>query len=217
MDFKFFKPQNWRKRSGEARRHNCAVLPTKQGSTPLRMDAIHTQFPFEPLSPRGTGTAHVERMRCYEKTIACDGAFALTALTATVSAEGATDFSYFNYYDVDAKNQITFKFHAEYTCRAYEKWGDADIVTEMPSNLYMAQSLESWTSDQIVFKIGVNKVYCKGREDGGDRHGAHTNLVTEPTKTVTFEGSDLCHKPLTNLTATIGGVLYREMTRLHLR
>ena len=134
----------------------------------------------------------------------------LTALTATVSAEGATDFSYFNYYDVDAKNQITFKFHAEYTCRAYEKWGDADIVTEMPSNLYMAQSLESWTSDQIVFKIGVNKVYCKGREDGGDRHGAHTNLVTEPTKTVTFEGSDLCHKPLTNLTATIGGVLYRE-------
>lgn len=134
----------------------------------------------------------------------------LTALTATVGAEGATDFSYFNYYDVDAKHQITFKFHADYTCRAYEKYGDADIVTAMPSNLYMAQRLESWTSNQIEFQIAVNKVYCKGREDGGDRHGEHTNLVTEPTKTVTFEGSDLCHKPLTNLTATIGSVLYRE-------
>lgn len=134
----------------------------------------------------------------------------LTALTATVGAEGATDFSYFNYYDVDAKHQITFKFHADYTCRAYEKYGDPDIVTAMPSNLYMAQSLESWTPNKIEFKIAVNKVYCKGREDGGDRHGEHTNLVTEPTKTVTFEGSDLCHKPLTNLTATIGGVLYRE-------
>ena len=27
MYFKLFKPQNWRKRSGEARRRNCAVLP----------------------------------------------------------------------------------------------------------------------------------------------------------------------------------------------
>lgn len=62
----------------------------------------------------------------------------LTALTATVAAEGVTDFSYFNYYDVDAKNQITFTFHADYTCRVYEKYGDADIVTAMPSDLYMA-------------------------------------------------------------------------------
>ena len=27
MYFKLFKPQNWRKRSGETRGHNCAVLP----------------------------------------------------------------------------------------------------------------------------------------------------------------------------------------------
>ena len=27
MYFKLFKPQNWRKRSAEARRRNCAVLP----------------------------------------------------------------------------------------------------------------------------------------------------------------------------------------------
>ena len=27
VDFKFFKPMNWRKRSTEARRRNCAVLP----------------------------------------------------------------------------------------------------------------------------------------------------------------------------------------------
>ena len=27
MYFKLFKPQNWRKRSVEARRRNCAVLP----------------------------------------------------------------------------------------------------------------------------------------------------------------------------------------------
>ena len=134
----------------------------------------------------------------------------LTALTATVSAEGATDFSYFNYYDFDAKNQITFTFHADYTCRVYEKYGDADIVTAMPSDLYMAKSLESWTSDQIVFNINVNKVYCKGREDGGDIHGTHTNPINE-SRTVTFtredNGEALCHKPL-NLTATIGGVVY---------
>ena len=60
----------------------------------------------------------------------------LTALTATVAAEGPTDFSYFNYYDVDAKNQITFTFHADYTCRVYEKYGDADIVTAMASLPY---------------------------------------------------------------------------------
>ena len=27
MSFELFKPQNWRKRSGETRGHNCAVLP----------------------------------------------------------------------------------------------------------------------------------------------------------------------------------------------
>ena len=27
MYFEIFKPQNWRKRSAEARGHNCAVLP----------------------------------------------------------------------------------------------------------------------------------------------------------------------------------------------
>ena len=32
MYFKLFKPQNWRKRSAEARRHNRAVLPPQMGS-----------------------------------------------------------------------------------------------------------------------------------------------------------------------------------------
>ena len=30
MYFELFKPQNWRKRSTEARRRNCAVLPLRQ-------------------------------------------------------------------------------------------------------------------------------------------------------------------------------------------
>ena len=32
MYFELFKPQNWRKRSAEARRHNRAVLPPQMGS-----------------------------------------------------------------------------------------------------------------------------------------------------------------------------------------
>ena len=35
MYFKLFKPQDWRKRSAEARRRNCAVLP-KQKAPPYR-------------------------------------------------------------------------------------------------------------------------------------------------------------------------------------
>ena len=32
MYFELFKPQNWRKRSAEAHRHNRAVLPPQMGS-----------------------------------------------------------------------------------------------------------------------------------------------------------------------------------------
>ena len=35
MYFELFKPQNWRKRSAEARRHNRAVLPPQMGSRPF--------------------------------------------------------------------------------------------------------------------------------------------------------------------------------------
>ena len=31
MYFELFKPQNWRKRSIEARRHNCALMPQPKG------------------------------------------------------------------------------------------------------------------------------------------------------------------------------------------
>ena len=31
MYFKLFNLRDWRKRSGEGRRHNCAVLPSEKG------------------------------------------------------------------------------------------------------------------------------------------------------------------------------------------
>ena len=33
MYFSFFEPKNWRKRSAEVRRHNCAVLPLEKSHT----------------------------------------------------------------------------------------------------------------------------------------------------------------------------------------
>ena len=133
----------------------------------------------------------------------------VAALTATVAAEGSTDFSQLTYYDDDAKHQITFNFLAEYTCRLDVKWGGDAIVTAMPSSSYMAQGLNNWTSDQIVFNIRINQVSCKGREDGGDIHGTHKYSIVDP-KIVTFSGSDLCHKPLNNLTAEVNSVVYGE-------
>ena len=73
----------------------------------------------------------------------------------------------------------------------------------------MAQGLNNWTSDQIVFNIRINQVSCKGREGGGDIHGTHKYSFVDP-QTVTFSGSDLCHKPLNNLTAAVNGVVYGE-------
>ena len=40
MDFKFFKPQHWRKRSGAARRRDHAVLPTKLLRDQGSLDAV---------------------------------------------------------------------------------------------------------------------------------------------------------------------------------
>ncbi len=80
----------------------------------------------------------------------------------------------------------------------------------MSRGSYAVRGIDSWTSDQIVFKIEVNNVSCRGREGGGDIHGLHTYPIKE-TLTVTFTrentGEYLCHTKL-HLTAKITGVVY---------
>ena len=43
MSFKLFKPQNWRKRSAEARRRNCAVLPKEKRVEGAAMERIEKE------------------------------------------------------------------------------------------------------------------------------------------------------------------------------
>ena len=125
----------------------------------------------------------------------------LTAmLTAAVSAASA------DYTAYEDGKPIFFTFDANYRCTLH---GD-NIVTAMSHGSYAVRGIDSWTSDQIVFKIEVNNVYCKGREDGGDVHRAHPYPINEPL-TVTFTrentGEYLCHTKL-HLTATITGVVH---------
>jgi len=43
QSFKLFKPQNWRKRSAEARRRNCAVLPKEKRVEGAEMERIEKE------------------------------------------------------------------------------------------------------------------------------------------------------------------------------
>ena len=120
----------------------------------------------------------------------------LVALTAAVSAASI-------FYDrVHANNgrTITFTFEANYYC---QRDNIKTPVTD-PSS-YEVKQINSWTSDQIVFQIDVISVRCAGDDSG--THIEHSSRVTYPSKTVTFTGSDLCHKAFT-LTEKITNVVY---------
>ncbi len=124
----------------------------------------------------------------------------LIALTAAVSA-GSADYTAYE----DGK-PIFFTFDANYRCTLHRD----NIVTAMSRGSYAVRGIDSWTSDQIVFKIEVNNVSCRGREDGGVIHGSHTYSIND-TLPVTFTrentGEYLCHTKL-HLTAKITGVVY---------
>ena len=49
MYFKLFKPQDWRKRSGEARRRNCAGLPYTTTRPLMKMPRARIRQPVQPM------------------------------------------------------------------------------------------------------------------------------------------------------------------------